>query len=342
MSISASEVADLCIWLAGMGLEKEQPDPQNLGLVTPSIALAQWWNILANSLTNRGTSDACVALERMIAALPQYKDGLQDCLKRAQELMRRASWEAPSPRDVLDIAKYDRTPRLVISIHGIRTRGAWQKEVNSDLQKSGFRHELLDYGHFWAFQLLIPGMRAKKVEWFRREYEKSVAGLKSRPSIIAHSFGTYIVAGALLKYREILFDRLILCGSIVRRDYPWSRLLENGQGNAVLNEYGSRDIWAKLAQWAVADAGASGAEGFEISDPALYQRRRPQFRHSDFFFPLNYEKNWIPFLRGLEPEAQVLEHNARPNWRFGLICGLGIACLIGAVIFLLIFFKSRG
>jgi len=192
MGISASEVADLCIWLASMGLEKEQPDPQNHGLVTPSVALARWWNILVNSLTNRGTVDACVALEGLIAALPQYQEGLRGSLTRAQELMRRLSWEAPSLRDVLDLGKYDRAPRLVISVHGIRTRGAWQKEVNSDLQKAGFRHELLDYDHFWAFQLLIPGMRARKVEWFRREYEKCVAGLKTRPSIIAHSFGTYL------------------------------------------------------------------------------------------------------------------------------------------------------
>jgi len=128
----------------------------------------------------------------------------------------------------------------------------------------------------------------------------------------------------------------------VRRDYAWDGLLDSGQGNAVLNEHGGRDIWVKLAHWAVADAGTSGAKGFESSDPALYQRRRPQFRHSDYFFPLNYEKNWIPFLRGVESEVRALEHKAQPNWRFRIICGLGILCLIGAVIFLLILFRNRG
>jgi len=305
--ISPSEVVDLCIWLAGMGLEKEQPDPHNHGLVTPTVALSRWWNILVNSVVNRGNRDACKALERLVAALPEYSDGLRGSLRRAEELTRRASWEAPTPIQVLEIARYDRVPRLVISVHGIHTRGAWQKEVNPYLQKKGFLHELLDYGNYWVLQLLIPPVRAKKVEWFRKEYERLTANSKTRPSIIAHSFGTYIVANALLKYPEIIFDRLILCGSIVRRDYPWDRLLNRGQGNAVLNEYGGLDLSVKLAPWFITNTGASGAKGFQCIDPALYQRKRPLFGHSDYFFALNYEDNWIPFLRGIEPELQATQ-----------------------------------
>ena len=311
--ISPSEVVDLCIWLAGMGLEKGQPDPHNCGLITPTVALSQWWNILVNSVVSRGTRDACNALARLVAALPEYNDGLRDSLRRAEELTRRASWEAPTPKQVLEMARYDRVLRLVISVHGIHTRGAWQKEVNPYLQKKGFLHELLDYGNYWVFQLLIPPVRAKKVEWFRKEYERLTANSNTRPSIIAHSFGTYIVANALLKYPEIIFDRLILCGSIIQRDYAWDLLLNRGQGNAVLNEYGGMDLWVKLAPWLIKNTGASGARGFQCAHPSLYQRMRPRFRHSDYFFALNYKDNWIPFLRGIEPELQATQQVSHPQ-----------------------------
>ncbi len=257
-----------------------------------------------------------MALERMIVALPQYQDGAPVQPQEGRggdatnELGSAQSERRARYRQIMIVCRW----LVIFSIHEhTRLVARGKREFNPYLEKVGFRHVLLDYNYFWAFQLLIPFMREKRIEWFRREYEKCVAGLKIRPSIIAHSFGTYIVASALLKYQEIAFDRLILCGSIVRRGYDWSRVLNSGQGNAVLNEYSVRDIWVKLPQLAVADAGASGAYGFDSSEPALYQRPRPEFRHSDYFSPLNYEKNWIPFLRGVEPEEYASERQVRRN-----------------------------
>jgi hypothetical protein len=68
------------------------------------------------------------------------------------------------------------------------------------------------------------------------------------PRIIAHSFGTYLVARALELNPELKFDRVIFCGSIVRRDYPWSRIIAAGQVGRVLNDYGDRDMWADVVE----------------------------------------------------------------------------------------------
>jgi hypothetical protein len=126
------------------------------------------------------------------------------------------------------------------------------------------------------------------------------------PSIIAHSFGTYIVAKAIEKYVEIRFDRVIFCGSIVRRDFDWDTKIKRGQVGAVLNEYGDKDMWVRLAQF-IPDLGPSGAFGFDHTGSGVYQRRRPLFQHSDYFYPLNYRENWLPFLRGDSPSAQPVE-----------------------------------
>jgi len=313
--LTEREIGDICIWLSKLGLEKAEEDSDNPGLVTPPVALANWWNALINMLMYKGTPSACDSIQRLIDALPQY-EGLQWSLRQAEDRMRRATWTPWLPAEVIRLSAANTSASLVISLHGIRTRGAWQKTVNSDLQKHGFRHELLDYGYFGVLQLVLPWRRARKIDWFRHEYEKLVRETGLVPSVIAHSFGTYIVAKAIEKYTEVRFDRVIFSGSIVRRDFDWDSVVRNGQVRAVLNEYGGKDMWVKLAEWFIADVGASGAFGFECSVPCVYQRLRPSFRHSDYFYPLNYTENWLPFLRGDSPSEPSIERKRAVNWRF--------------------------
>ena len=82
---------------------------------------------------------------------------------------------------------------IVVSVHGIRTRGKWQKELVPFLNRAGYHSSPVDYGYFWALFLLFPSARRRKIDWFRDEYLTRTAGYP-RQFIIAHSFGTYIVA----------------------------------------------------------------------------------------------------------------------------------------------------
>src|SRR5262249_24374025 len=152
-------------------------------------------------------------------------------------------------------------------------------------------------GSFLALQLLWPGSRRRKVEWFRDAYTEIVDRHGPRPSVIAHSFGSYLVARALELFPEIAFDQVIVCGSIVRPDYPWSRMIEAGRVSRVVNEYGHKDMWARVVGWVVEDAGPSGHEGFsDTAGGRVVQRLHPEFRHSDYFYPLNYRYTWVPVL----------------------------------------------
>ena len=266
--------------------------------MTPPVALSRWWNTLVNLLAYKGTAAACIALKRIVDTLPQYP-GLGTLLGMAEENTRRATWAPLPPAEVIGLPSTTR--RLIISLHGIRTRGTWQKEFHSELQHDGFPHELLDYGYFRALQLLMPFQKTRKVDWFRREYERLIGKTGTRPSVIAHSFGTYIVAGAIEKYRELKFDRLILCGSLVPEDYDWETVIRNGRVKAVLNQFSPSDIWVRLGSFMVPGAGQSGILGFNGSHPQVFQQRRERFSHSDYFFPLNYRQNWLPFLGGENP-----------------------------------------
>ncbi len=204
---------------------------------------------------------------------------------------------------------------VVISVHGIRTRGAWQKELVPILNGAGHGAHPLDYGFFWAIAFLFPFARRRKVDWFMEELTK----LKDYETcdIIAHSFGTYIVASAMELYPEVRCRRLILCGSIVRRDFPWKALQERKQVERVLNDYGRLDLWSRISEWMVRDAGQSGFRGFDKPDSSvLTQREHSNFRHSDYFYPVNYTNNWLPFLAGHEPPPTVPLQPGQTNLRF--------------------------
>lgn len=154
--------------------------------------------------------------------------------------------------------------KVIISLHGIRTRGSWQKDLCPFISERGWKYYPLDYGYFTSLQLLCPWAHDRKARWFRDRYNQIVAENPGiRPSIVVHSFGSLILAKSLENYTDLKFDKVILTGSIVRKNYPWDTILERGQCSALLNIICAKDFPVKLAQWFVWGAGNSGGAGFE-------------------------------------------------------------------------------
>ena len=116
---------------------------------------------------------------------------VSDGTERVPDAIESDETEVPSTVDLHASAKR----QVVISIHGIRTRGDWQKQLTSSLSRADFIHEPLDFGFFRAIQLVIPAMRDAKVKWFLEEYTKAIRDSADPPCVIAHSFGTYLVRG---------------------------------------------------------------------------------------------------------------------------------------------------
>ena len=168
------------------------------------------------------------------------------------------------------------TSRYVFLLHGIKTRGKWEKDVSPLLSALGLVPVPLDFGYFGARHLVWPPSRKKKRQWLLNEYTRECDRLRCQsPSIVAHSFGCYLVASLLKKYSQVRFDRIIFCGSIVHPGYPWASLAANGQVRSVLNQYGGEDFWAWVVQWGVEDAGPSGYSGF-AKPAAVVQQQRPR------------------------------------------------------------------
>ncbi|HYX23696.1 MAG TPA: hypothetical protein VFC23_06040, partial [Thermoanaerobaculia bacterium] len=160
------------------------------------------------------------------------------------------------------------------------------------------------FGYFSVFRLLRSSQRRKVVEEFHQWYIERCRAFepdersrqKRRPSIIAHSFGSYVVGESMLKYKEIRFDKIILCGSILPRDFDWGELVARNQVWCVRNEFGLKDIWVRMVGRFVPRTGDSGYSGFEHDSPCVQQERFDFHEHSDYFKRDHIRDCWKPFL----------------------------------------------
>jgi TIR domain len=234
-------------------------------------------------------------------------------------------------------------PRVICPLHGIRTLAVWQKGLSDLASSHGWvcRLDRWSYGRFSLLAFVTPWSREAKLGWLRRQYDAEIHDRRllieegQSPSVVAHSFGTYILGYTLLRFDFIRFNKVILCGCILPRDFPWDKLIERGQVQAVRNEYGVRDPWVKRVRCFVGGTGPSGASGFTCQHDRLEQEEF-EYDHGDYFGIDHMEDRWIPFLdKPLEeiPRSDVKSRIPRPQtsapW---CLYGLVLAALFMTVV----------
>ena len=187
--------------------------------------------------------------------------------------------------------------KVIISLHGIRTRGTWQKDLTPIITEQGWIHYPLDYGSFSLARFIPSLVRSQKIEWFRQQYNE-VRGRYPHvvPSIIAHSFGTWLLCKTLGKYPNIKFDKIILSGSIAPRTFDWSGAYARNQFTAARNEIAKRDFWARHSKRFAWGTGDAGYAGFDQGADYLTQPVYSDYTHSSIFGDDHYLGAWMPFL----------------------------------------------
>jgi hypothetical protein len=189
-----------------------------------------------------------------------------------------------------------RTIPWLIAVHGMNTTGAWQEEFNwriATKYKYSAPVAIYKYGIVrpavmltWRQRQLLRGLGDRILALIGHA---EAAGFSSRPDVIAHSFGTWLIGHLLAsddeRYRRVSFGRIILTGCILRPDFDWEALIRAGRLEAVLNHYGTRDLPARLAHYFIPDSGPSGRIGF-VGDGA-FDVAEEGWGHSAFFAPRN-------------------------------------------------------
>jgi hypothetical protein len=218
----------------------------------------------------------------------------------------------------------------LIALHGIRTRGPWQEQLQWLIDRQFLRtipFKNWKYGRVLG-RSLIPAAQRRLVRRFLDQAKAAQGELRGvlspgaaqPPDVVAHSFGTWIVAHALQEDPTLRLGDVILVGSIVRPDWPWDEIIERGQVNALLNYCGDRDLWVRLAERFIPDSGPSGAIGFTQRHDSLINVLRPGGDHSSPFsderLPPTFENVWHPFLSARPEWIDASEHRILdpPRW----------------------------
>lgn len=196
---------------------------------------------------------------------------------------------------------------VLMTLHGIRTRGLWQKALAEVASANDIIVVPSDFGRLPLAGFIWQTVFGGKAEWFLREYERLLArhhmhlgtGPGQRlPSLVAHSFGTFIAGYSMLKHEHIRFAHVIFCGTILPEDFPWDQLFLRNQVGDVRNDFGARDWPVRLCGHLLPRTGHAGVKGFQYWPPAreFDQEQYEHYSHSDFFSQTHMEKTWLPIV----------------------------------------------
>lgn len=213
----------------------------------------------------------------------------------------------------------------VVMIHGILTDARWFERIEDVLKRGD--HQLYPvangYGYFDLIRFLLP-LRATRKAVVAKVKRRMDYLLYEQPqirhvSVIAHSFGTYIIGEILRTDPKFKLHRLFLCGAILPADYPWEEHKEqieslkdpNHSTRRLINDCGWHDVWPVLAQTITWGYGSSGRFGFQTP---LVRDRFHDLSHSDFFTEAFCEKFWLSELSGGPLRDGAVERPPSPWW----------------------------
>ena len=202
--------------------------------------------------------------------------------------------------------------QMVLFVHGIRDPGFWEDKLKELFERNDFIAKPIGYGVFDAFRFLF-GFRRRAVDMVKRQIVDAIKDNNgSKLTIIAHSFGTYIVSRILEDDPNIKLARLVMCGGIVNKNFRWDKVARfNGQMNdikvEIINEHSARDIWPIMARHATYGVGDSGAIG--CADKNAVLNRRHNIPHSAYLDLTFAKEFWVPsFAHGEEMKYPRVEN----------------------------------
>ena len=197
----------------------------------------------------------------------------------------------------------DKNPKskTLVTIHGIRSYGEWNAELTLCASASGWLVAPFQYGYVDASVLLRRKGRRLIVDRFRDFLIDLTKTFEAKNiSVIAHSFGTYVICNYILGFDNppVQFDSLIMCGAII--DETLDLDLFQGRVANILNEQAPNDEWVEWAKKANLGQdelfGYAGTRGFSKQSGRLLQKESQIFTHGNVIKRDVIIQRWLPFL----------------------------------------------
>ncbi|ACH65323.1 response regulator receiver protein, putative [Aliivibrio fischeri MJ11] len=193
---------------------------------------------------------------------------------------------------------------VVLTVHGIRTFGSWQKRlhvlVNDSLEERNVEHLEFKYANIDPITFASSSRRNKVVGKLSEDLRQWLKENRANEIIcVAHSFGTYTLMKSLEnqdKQDLANISKIILAGTVLSEDYDFSEL--NSKSNIrIYNQCAINDIPLLLSKAFVTGTGMAGKVGFRGMTPNV-QNKFYAGGHSVFFDSNNefMSKNWLPLI----------------------------------------------
>jgi len=201
---------------------------------------------------------------------------------------------------------------LIITVHGIRTFGQWQRRLEKLVCSSepNVRVHNYHYGYFSIVAFMIPVLPWLVTRRFQRDFLDVTSETQwDRIDIVAHSFGTHLVAWSLHgtpPEKRSAIHTIIFAGSVLKHGFPWRGIMSKSKIRLV-NDCGIRDRVLVLNQLFVLFNGMAGRVGFTGMTSVGFINRYFNFGHSGYFVKdgTHYDDfmrdKWVPLLTSENP-----------------------------------------
>lgn len=149
---------------------------------------------------------------------------------------------------------------------------------------------------------------------------------KAHPYVVAHSFGTYLVARIITEFKSVYIRRMVFVGSVLSRRWDWTSTPSSVGLDGMRNEWSADDavVWtAGIAGRIVEHMGTAGRSGHDcrsgsahrVDDPnipckhcvgrefaLLHDVNFSGHGHSDTFLVHDHAvRYWLPYFWNIEP-----------------------------------------
>lgn len=233
---------------------------------------------------------------------------------------------------------------VVFVLHGIRaTNDDWVQHTRECLHRRAPEVIVVTSDYRWlsALGFALPWHRRRYLAWLRDQYTLQLSHHPAaRFQFIGHSAGTYILGRTFLEVASMQFDRVALVGSVLPRDYPWQKRIEQRQVTRIRNDRSHLDMpvgWlcSGLHGLFMRDVGTGGWAGFEDT-PAVEEVFYHRGNHEGGLRPENLER-LADYACGDDVLPPADELRSRPPRWFGIVSRLApvlMAAVIGGLILL--------
>jgi pimeloyl-ACP methyl ester carboxylesterase len=299
------------------------------------MALGQFRNLVITSDGNERNKQT--GHYDVLRFTPGRRHAPETCEKRKAMFVTAIAAPPDEIRSTIQIRNERRidVTRVVYLMHGIRDFGNWTDRMAENIHKlcavEKMPKESVEiinekYGYFSLLNFLLPRHRREILLKLMDSYTEVFAvypNARNHFGFIGHSHGTHLLAQAMREYRACRFERVVLTGSVVDRNYEWDEFVAEKRLVGLRNDIATHD-WVvglfpaiheevrRVLGKTKGELGSGGLTGFTAHVANKHQKMVNGY-HSAALQDINHESIIRYVIQGPEAADRAFPNALRPK-----------------------------